>query len=82
MDPRVSLITINWNGIEDTLELLESIKKMNYQNIDVVVVDNGSEGRDVTILKERYGDSIHLVENDNTSVHSLSNRIAVCSIAI
>ena len=64
MDPRVSLITINWNGIEDTLELLESIKKMNYQNIDVVVVDNGSEGRDVTILKERYGDSIHLVEND------------------
>ena len=31
---------LNWNGLADTLECLESIYKMDYPNYKVIVVDN------------------------------------------
>ena len=61
---KVSIITVNWNGLEDTIECLESFKKITYPNYEVVVVDNDSKGNDVQVLGERYGDYIHLVKND------------------
>ena len=42
--PKVSIIILNWNGIKDTIECLESLKKISYKNYEVIVVDNGSEG--------------------------------------
>ena len=44
--PKVSIIILNWNGVEDTIECLESLKKITYKNYEVIVVDNGSEGDD------------------------------------
>ena len=51
---KVSIIILNWNGLEDTVECLESLKKITYPNYEVIVVDNGSEGNDAQVLKERY----------------------------
>ncbi|MFC1979747.1 glycosyltransferase family 2 protein [Chloroflexota bacterium] len=62
--PKVSIITVNWNGLEDTTECLESLKKVIYLNYEVIVVDNGSDGNDAQIFKERFGDYIQLVQND------------------
>ena len=62
--PKVSIITLNWNGLEDTIECLESLKKITYPNYEVIVVDNGSEGDDTQVLEERFGDYIHLIKND------------------
>jgi len=62
--PKVSIITLNWNGLEDTTECLESLKKITYSNYEVIVVDNGSEGNDAQVLEERFGDYIHLIKND------------------
>jgi GT2 family glycosyltransferase len=64
MDPKVVIVILNWNGIEDTTECLESLRVIDYPNYEVVVVDNGSEGDDVTILRDRFGDWIHLIEED------------------
>lgn len=41
--PKVSIILLNWNGWEDTIECLESIYKSNYPNYNVIVVDNYSQ---------------------------------------
>jgi len=41
--PRVSIIIINWNGWEDTIECMESLFQINYPNFDVILVDNASE---------------------------------------
>lgn len=57
-------MTLNWNGLDDTIECLESLKKLNYPNYEVVVVDNGSEGNDTDVLKDKFGDYIHLIRND------------------
>lgn len=62
--PKVSIITLNWNGLEDTTECLESLKKVTYPNYEVIVVDNGSEGNDAQVLKEKFGDYIQLIQND------------------
>jgi GT2 family glycosyltransferase len=62
--PKVSVITVNWNGYEDTIECLESLKKITYPNYDVVIVDNASSGDDVKILNNRYGDHIHIIANE------------------
>lgn len=62
--PKVSIITLNWNGLEDTTECLESLKKVTYPNYEVIVVDNGSEGNDAQVLKDKFGDYIQLIQND------------------
>ena len=61
---KVSIIILNWNGLEDTIECLESLKKITYPNYEVIVIDNGSEGNDTQVLEERFGDYIYLIKND------------------
>ncbi len=50
--PRVSIIILNWNGWEDTIECLESVYQITYPNYDVIVVDNGSVNESVEKIKE------------------------------
>jgi GT2 family glycosyltransferase len=41
--PKVSIISINYNGAAVTCELLESLKKVTYPDFEVIVVDNASK---------------------------------------
>jgi GT2 family glycosyltransferase len=41
--PRVSVIILNWNGWDDTIECLESLYQIDYPNYDIVLVDNDSK---------------------------------------
>jgi GT2 family glycosyltransferase len=43
MISKVSIIILNWNGWEDTIECLESIYQIAYPLYDIIVVDNGSK---------------------------------------
>lgn len=52
MDPRVSIIILNWNGWKDTLECLESLYQIDYPNYDVILVDNGSEDDSIRKIKD------------------------------
>ena len=40
--PKVAIIVLNWNGWRDTIECLESISRANYENLEVIIVDNAS----------------------------------------
>ena len=40
--PKVAISILNWNGWQDTLECLESVRQLDYPNYLTVVVDNGS----------------------------------------
>jgi len=62
--PRVSVILVNWNNFRDTAECLESLRQTTYPNYEVVVVDNGSEGDDPRLIRERFGGHVHVIEND------------------
>jgi GT2 family glycosyltransferase len=41
-EPKVAIVILNWNSFEVTLDCLVSLRKMEYRNYEVVLVDNGS----------------------------------------
>jgi GT2 family glycosyltransferase len=41
-EPRVSIVILNWNSYQVTMDCLLSLRKMDYRNFEVVLVDNGS----------------------------------------
>ena len=52
MKIEVSIITINYNGLEDTCALIETIP-FN-ENMEVIVVDNASNNQEADIIAQRY----------------------------
>lgn len=62
--PKVAVMMLNWNGLVDTIECLESLQKITYPNYDVVVLDNGSKGNDAQALENKFGSYIHVIKND------------------
>jgi GT2 family glycosyltransferase len=59
--PRVWGIVINWNGWSDTAACLASLRCLQYENFDVVVVDNGSTDDSVSRIREAFP-GIELIE--------------------
>jgi GT2 family glycosyltransferase len=51
---KVSIITINYNGFNDTCELIDSLKKFETMPFEIIVVDNASAGNDGPQLAEKY----------------------------
>jgi GT2 family glycosyltransferase len=52
--PRVSIITINYNQAPVTCALLDSLRKVTYPDVEVVVVDNGSAEDATAIIPPGY----------------------------
>ena len=59
--PKLAVIILNWNGLADTVECLESLRGIAYPNYETIVVDNGSSGDDVRLLRERFGEQIRII---------------------
>ena len=53
MDITLSIITINYNGLKDTCELIESLPS-GMPSLEVIVVDNASKEDEASILEKRY----------------------------
>ncbi|MBQ7509327.1 MAG: glycosyltransferase family 2 protein [Prevotella sp.] len=52
MEIKISIITINYNGLIDTCALIDSITFDD--TLEVIVVDNGSKKDEATIIEQRY----------------------------
>lgn len=61
--PLISIIILNWNGWEDTLECLESLYQIDYPNYNVILIDNGSEDESIKKIKE-YCDGKIVVKSE------------------
>jgi len=78
LESSVYIILLNWNGLNDTNECLQSLKKITYDNFEVVVVDNNSSGNDVNILKEEFGGFTHkIIVNDSNLGFSGGNNVGI-----
>lgn len=58
--PLVSIVTVNYNGVAVTSELLSSLRRLSYPDYEIIVVDNGSK-ENPDSLKEEYPE-IHLIK--------------------
>jgi GT2 family glycosyltransferase len=54
--PLVFIVILNWNQRDDTLACLESLRKLDYDNYEVVIVDNGSTDGSQTAIISQFPD--------------------------
>lgn len=54
VSPLVAIVIVNWNGFENTVECLESLKKLQYREHFVILVDNASSDQSEIKLRRRY----------------------------
>lgn len=77
MNKKVSIITVNYNGVTDTCEMIESLKQHENYPYELIVVDNGSASlNDYTLLKEKYPDA-KVIRNDINLGFAEGNNIGV-----
>lgn len=63
--PLVSIITVNFNQTEVTAELLDSLRKISYSPIEIIVVDNGSSKKIPATFKEKFPEVIFIESEKN-----------------
>ena len=75
MMPKAHIVILNWNQRDMTVDCLESLKKLDYSNAEIVLVDNGSTDDSVNVkinkevlisidcFKENFFHSFLAIEN-------------------
>ena len=61
----VSIITVNYNGLADTCEMIVSFRKYETYPYEIIVVDNGSRNPEADEIKLRHPE-VKVVQNTNT----------------
>lgn len=74
--PKVFIIILNWNGLQDTLECLESVFKLTYENFEVAVVDNGSQDDSVSVIQNNFP-NIRLILNTENLGYAGGNNVGI-----
>jgi GT2 family glycosyltransferase len=52
MEPAVSIVLLNWNTGDETIECLKSLYNIEYDNFEIIIVDNNSHDDSVEKIKE------------------------------
>ena len=60
----ISVITINFNGLKDTCELLDTLP-LEDTSLEVIVVDNASQQDEATVISQRYPQVTVIRSNQN-----------------
>lgn len=63
--PKVSILTVNFNQAAMTIDLIDSLKKISYPNIEIVVVDNGSPTDNPDIIAQTHPDIVFVKTGEN-----------------
>ena len=54
LSPKVSVIIVNYNGKELLEKCLESLFKVDYENFEVILVDNNSSDGTIEFVTKYY----------------------------
>jgi len=71
--PIVSVVTVNYNHSDVTCDMLESLFKITYPNIEVFVIDNGSPDDTPRKIKEQFPQIIYIETGKNLGFAGANN---------
>lgn len=54
MNPKVSIIILNWNGEEYLEDCLTSVLNQTYEDSEIIVVDNNSTDNSLEFIKDKF----------------------------
>jgi len=74
MTPLISIVIPHYNGKDILLSCLESLKKIQYKNVKVIVSDDGSTDDSLSTVKVVFPDIIVLTNKINTGFAATCNR--------
>lgn len=74
--PLISIIILNYNAGELLLNCVDSVLKSNYNNTEIIVVDNASSDKSHIICKERFN-KIHLISNKDNLGYCEGNNVGI-----
>lgn len=60
MSPKISIVTVTYNGMKTIEDTISSVLGQSYENIEYIVVDGGSTDRTLEVI-DRYADRIATV---------------------
>lgn len=76
MEPEISIVIPVWNRQNKILTALQSIEKQTFKNIEVIVVDDGSDDNSVNVIKQYKNTSklnINLIQIEHSGVSIARN---------
>ena len=65
MKPLISIISINYNSLEVTCEMLDSVRANSYDDIEVIVVDNASKENPKVRIESVYPEVVFVRSEEN-----------------
>lgn len=71
--PLVYIVLLNYKGYDDTTDCIKSLRKIDYNNYKIVVVDNCSEDGSFEKIKEENSDCICILSSSNNGFSSGNN---------
>lgn len=63
MEKPIAVVICNWNKKHDLLRCIQSVLESDFQDFDIVVVDNASTDDSVDVIKEVYSSEVTLLSN-------------------
>jgi len=70
-------VIVNWNLKEDTLTCIDSLFAAGAVTGQIIVVDNGSSDGSVSALKERFGSSVHIIQNQQNLGFAAASNLGI-----
>lgn len=74
--PSVGVVVLSWNGREDTLGALESLREVTYRPLAVVVVDNGSDDGTFEAVRAEHPE-VDLVRSESNLGYAEGNNLGI-----
>ena len=74
MEIEISIITVNYNGVKDTCELIDSIPSND--NMEVIVIDNGSREDEGSLIAQRYP-QVKIIRSDRNLGFAGGNNLGI-----
>jgi len=74
--PKVYIVILNWNGLEDTIECLTSVYKLAYPDLKIIVVDNFSSDDSVEEIRKQFPEVV-LIENNKNLGYAGGNNVGI-----
>ena len=94
MNPKIHIFILNWNGQAYLSECLDSVKKIDYSNYKITVIDNNSNDQSIFNINDSniniishnqnykyakgYNKAIFSLEDDDSDYYLLLNNDTVC----
>jgi len=74
--PSVNIIILNWNGLKNTVECIQSLQRIDYPDFSVMIVDNGSSDGSEARIRDQFPEHTLIINSENIGF-SAGNNIGI-----